>query len=76
MNYYKGMSDELKELIVVEGMVETEVIKSKLNSFGIPCHVQAETAGRLFGITIDGLGKAKIMVNEEDYEKALSIIKK
>ena len=69
------MGSDLIELIVVEGLVETEIIKSKLRSYKIPCHVQAETAGRLFGITIDGLGKAKIMVNKKDYKKALSIIK-
>ena len=65
---------DLKELIVVEGMVETEILKSKLDSFGIDCLVQFESAGRLFGITLNGLGKAKIMVKQEDYSKALKII--
>jgi hypothetical protein len=68
------MKSDLKELIVCEGMIETEIIKSKLRSFDIPCLVQFETAGRLYGITIDGLGKTKIMVNKEDYERALELI--
>ena len=69
------MESDLKQLIVCEGMVETEIIKSKLRSFGIPCHVQFETAGRLYGVTINGLGKAKIMVKKEDLKQALELIR-
>jgi hypothetical protein len=68
------METDLKQLIVIEGMVEAEVIKSKLASFDIPCLLQFETAGRLFGITMNGLGKIKIMVNPADYERAKEII--
>jgi hypothetical protein len=68
------MESHLKKLIVVEGMVESEIIKSKLASFDIPCIMQFETAGRLYGITMNGLGKVKIMVTAEDYEKAKEII--
>lgn len=64
----------MKQLIVIEGMVEAEIIKSKLASFDIPCLLQFESAGRLYGITMNGLGKIKIMVNAADYEKAKEII--
>jgi hypothetical protein len=68
------MESKLKQLIVIEGMVEAEIIKSKLTGFDIPCVMNFETAGRLYGITMDGLGKVKIMVNAEDYEKAKEVI--
>ncbi len=68
------MEKDLKKLIVVEGMVEAEIIKSKLDSYGIPCLLQFESAGRLYGITMDGLGQVKIMVNIQDYQKALDIL--
>ena len=55
-------------------MVEAEIIKSKLTGFDIPCVLNFESAGRLYGITIDGLGQVQIMVNAEDYEKAKEII--
>lgn len=64
----------LKKLIVVDGMMEAEVIKSKLEAFEIPCIFKAETIGRLIGVTMDGLGKVKIMVREEDLERALDTI--
>jgi hypothetical protein len=68
------MENDLKELIVVDGMVEAEIIKTKLESYSIPCFLKFESAGRLFGITMNGLGKVSVMVSEENYSKALEII--
>ena len=53
---------DLKELIAVEGSMEAEIIKSKLESFQIPVLLKFESAGHIFGITMNGLGKVKIMV--------------
>ncbi|HLP58810.1 MAG TPA: DUF2007 domain-containing protein [Candidatus Deferrimicrobium sp.] len=66
--------NDLKELIVVDGLMEAEIIKSKLESFEIPCALKFESAGRLMGITMNGLGKVQVMVSPEDYEKATEII--
>jgi len=68
------MQDRLKKLLVLEGMMEAEIIKSKLESFGIPCILKFETAGRLLGITMDGLGEVKVMVAPEDFEKARELL--
>ncbi len=64
----------LKELIVIEGMIEAEIIKSKLTAFDIPSVLKFEAVGRLLGITMDGLGKVVILVREDDLERALEII--
>ena len=64
----------LKELIVIEGMVEAEIIKSKLTAFDIPSVLKFEAVGRLLGITMDGLGKVVILVREDDLERALEVI--
>lgn len=57
------MSDDgLEELATIEGGIEAEIVKSKLESFGIPVLLRYEAAGRIFGITLDGLGKVRIMV--------------
>jgi len=64
------MDNDIRELIVVDGMVEAEIIKTKLESFSIPCILKFESAGRLFGITMNGLGAVKIMVPSEYYEEA------
>ena len=65
---------DLKELLAVEGSLEAEIIKSKLESFQIPVLLQYEAAGRIFGITMDGLGKVKIMVPGELFEEAKKIL--
>jgi hypothetical protein len=65
---------ELKELIEVEGMMEAEIIKSKLESFRIRSLLKFESAGRIYGITMDGLGKVKVMVTAEQWEAARNVL--
>ena len=74
MLYYKSMEEKLKKLIAVDGMMEAEIIKSKLESFDIPCVLKFESAGRLMGITMNGLGEVKVMVSPKDYDKAVETI--
>ena len=64
---------ELKELAEVEGMMEAEIIKSKLESFHIPALLKYESAGRIYGITMDGLGKVKILVSAEQLGRGKKI---
>ena len=66
--------EDLKILVVVEGMVEAEIIKSKLDAFEIPSVLKFEAVGRLLGITMDGLGKVNILVREDDLERAQDVI--
>lgn len=68
------LESDLKELLAVEGSMEAEIIKSKLESFSIPVLMQYESAGRIFGITMNGLGKVRIMVPESFLEEARKIL--
>ena len=68
------LDNDLKELTAVEGSMEADIIKSKLESFAIPVLLQYEAAGRIFGITMNGLGKVKIMVPESFLEEAKKIL--
>jgi hypothetical protein len=65
---------ESVELMVVDGMMEAEIIKSKLDNFEIPCMLKFEAVGRLLGITFDGLGKVQVMVPPGYLEKAKEIL--
>jgi hypothetical protein len=65
---------ELIELMVVDGLMEAEIIKSKLDNFEIPCMLKFEAVGRLLGITSDGLGKVQVMVPHGYLEKAKEIL--
>ncbi len=75
LGYDVGMKKKLKELIVLEGMVEAEIIKTKLESQKIPCYIKFESVGRLFGITMNGLGQVKVMVPESFYAEAKKLIR-
>ncbi|MGD2087394.1 MAG: DUF2007 domain-containing protein [Candidatus Aminicenantes bacterium] len=65
---------QLTELMVVDGLMVAEIIKSKLENFEIPCMLKFEAVGRLLGITSDGLGKVQVMVPPDYLEKAKEIL--
>ena len=64
----------LVEVLVAQGQIAAEVVKSHLEGEGIPVLLKYESAGPIFGITVDGLGKVRIMVPEELAEEAKRII--
>jgi len=58
----------------VQGELAANVIKSHLESEGIPVLLQYESAGRVYGVTVDGLGEVRILVPGEFAEEARRII--
>ena len=59
----------------VQGELTAHVIKSHLESEGIPVLLQYESAGAIYGLTVDGLGEVRILVPQELVEEAKHIIK-
>ena len=64
----------LTEVYKVWGPVEAEVIKSFLESHGIPCIFRGQVVQSVSPFSADGLGKIKILVNSKDYELAKKLI--
>ena len=58
----------------VQGVLTAEVIKSHLESEGIPVLLKYESLGMVHGLISDGLGEVKILVPQELAEKAKQII--
>jgi hypothetical protein len=54
--------------------MEAQIIKGRLESEGIPVLLSYESAGLIYGITIDGLGEVKIMVPQRLAEEAKEIL--
>lgn len=52
------------QIYTAQGQLEANVIKSRLESEGIPVLLQYESLGVVFGLTLDGLGQVKVMVPE------------
>ncbi len=57
-----------------QGITEAEIIKSFLESNGVPVELRYESIGKVLGITTDGLGVVKIFVPEEKEEEAKKLI--
>ena len=55
--------------------LEAQVIKGLLESAGIPVFLKYESLGRIYGITVDGLGEVQVVVSKEDEEAARALIK-
>ena len=70
------MNDNKREMVVVHTSTELEaqVIKGLLESYGIPSLLQQEAVGKVYGITVDGLGEVRVMVWESDAEEARRLI--
>lgn len=68
---------EDKKFITVytaSGEPEAHIIKGRLETEGIPVLLRYESAGRVIGITIDGLGEIQVQVPENMAGKAGKIL--
>jgi hypothetical protein len=67
---------ESKGLVAVRtaNYLEAHIIKGRLESEGIPVLLSYESAGLVYGITVDGLGQVKIMVPRDLEEEARQIL--
>ncbi|MBM3312081.1 MAG: DUF2007 domain-containing protein [Candidatus Aminicenantes bacterium] len=65
---------ELKELKRTWDFAEADIIKSFLESQGIPCLVKGEAIGQLYRIMTDGLGELRILVPGEHLETAQKLL--
>ena len=72
----KTRNDALKAVVVhsVQGSIEAEIVQACLRSCGIESTTQGLAAQSVHAFTIDGIGKIKILVMENDVEEARQII--
>jgi hypothetical protein len=54
--------------------MEAQIIQGRLESEGIPVLLSYESAGLVYGLTVNGLGEVKIMVPKQLAEKAKEIL--
>ncbi len=54
--------------------MEAQIIKGRLETEGIPVLLSYESAGLIYGLTIDGLGEVKVMVPKHLAEEAKGIL--
>ena len=54
--------------------MEAQIIKGRLESEGIPVLLSYESAGLVYGLTVDGIGEVRIMVPKRLAEQAKEIL--
>ncbi len=64
----------LAEICRVQGELEANIIKSHLESEGIPVLLKYESLGPVLGVIANGLGQVKILVPAKLAEEAKKII--
>jgi len=69
--------DELKWDLLTEvyGRMDAEGIKSLLEAEGIPTELIQEAAGKIYAVTVDGLGRVQIFVPKGQLEEAREWLK-
>ena len=73
---HKNNKPGLIIVATVSGMLRAEILKSLLQDAGIPAILDYESAGVVFGITIDGskLSQVRILVQEQYAEQAKQLL--
>lgn len=73
-NNLKFMNNEEWVELIKTDPVEAEIIRGKLESFGIEVYLKQDAFGKIAAITTDGLGEVRILVRKDRLEEAREII--
>ena len=67
-------ADDEVELLRLQGRINAEPILAALRANGIPCRLQGEALGSVYGLTLDGLGEVAILVPAEHAEASRALL--
>ena len=70
----QGTEPNLVEVYASQGHLGARVAKSKLEAAGIPALLSYRAASLIFGLTVDGIGKVRVLVPETLAEDARGIL--
>lgn len=59
---------------IAGNQIEAEIVKGRLENEGIPVLLSYESAGVVYGITVDGLGQVKVQVPSSFEQQAKHIL--
>lgn len=64
----------LTTVYIAYGQPEAEIIRGRLQSEGIPAILRYESAGLVYGLTINGLGEVRVQVPSSLAQQAKRIL--
>ena len=56
------------------GMTDAEIVCGRLEAEGISTRLEYEAIGRIYALTLNGLGEVKVLVPELEKEKARQVL--
>ncbi len=59
---------------VASNPMEAEVVKARLQSYGIQVALEYQSIGRVIGLYLDGWGETRVLVPAEQAEEARAIL--
>jgi hypothetical protein len=68
------MEKKFVEITRVPGLLNADMLKIFLESKGIQVMIAQESAGKTFGLTVDGLGHARVYVPEDQVQETEEIL--
>lgn len=71
----EDLKAEFKEVYKAWGSAEAEVVKSFLESHGIPCMLKGLVVQSVHPFSMNGLGEIKILVPKKDHALAEKLLK-
>ncbi|MBC7264120.1 MAG: DUF2007 domain-containing protein [Chloroflexi bacterium] len=69
-----NLGADLVTVYISQGHLAARVIKAKLEAEGIPALLNYDSAGLVFGLTVDGLGEVRVMVPAAYQEQATEVL--
>jgi hypothetical protein len=66
--------DPLTTVYIAGNQAEAQIIKGRLENEGIPVLLRYESAGIVYGITIDGLGQVEVQVPSSLAQSAKDVL--
>lgn len=68
------MNEKLALVESVSGLMEGEILRGMLESFGLTVSLSQESAGRVYGLGVGRLARVDILVPSDQAEKARQIL--
>lgn len=69
-----GRRENWEVAVTVPGWWKADIVKGKLEAEGIPVELRYEAVGKVYGLTVDGLGAVDVLVPAESLEKAREVL--
>jgi Putative prokaryotic signal transducing protein len=68
------MDDQTRAVFVADGEIQAQQVRAFLKAWGISSSMRGETLGKIYGLTLDGLGAAEIFVSATDEDRAKTLL--